>query len=704
MNDTTIGKIEIGAESLDSTTSNCVAGKLLSTMSDASRANLIVKLNKTVKTARNKAVRQGVLDEEYTEKVRVCTIAHLKTRQATVGAMVHLRRKTLFEEEGVNAIVKVGDWVQIESDYSVGICSDGGVACVTDVHCGLCPCPLVADRKMVEAVNVHYLIYGRKERNVCVKRLTVIPMPYTSSVMPLRSRKQHRKPKDVAIIDKPPQRSPIEWLQHGLETRRHERRGWLKLILIKHGLIQDNKISIWKRVIVDYKCQQACIGGMMAACTAMGTTFKDPRQHVGTPVQKFGGRFQSEKPASQAGIPKGYLTLPYLYYAYDVSRPTFQRKLKEDSLGLTDFVKPLPSVLNTKGTTVIDNVLMCGERHNPRYFFARNKSLAGDPPVDTSGIPTEWKIFTNRMVYWGSVYDDMVIKSQDVSIYERMAREHIARQPTVEEDLVEALQANVCRSYRALSKVINGWCSPATIEAWLKTHPEYQIYSKNIKPGLTPQNRCKQVAFSKHVHNRWGLPTGTKILWIHCDEKWFHALVPRNNAKACEVLGITRQSYSAHHKSHIGKVMAHCTVGYLFHSNVEEGGEGFLIGVNRCAGFKIPLRDIRYASKDPVTNNTVFKGNPIKHHKGIPYLVNCNVTGSKLGTPTEPTFPLKLLWEHCLIPSVEKLLAPGGPCHGAQVILQEDNAGPHTEGNYTSWLQSEFEKRAWRIELQAPQG
>jgi hypothetical protein len=116
VNDTTIGKIEIGAESLDSTTSNCVAGKLLSTMSDASRANLIVKLNKTVKTARNKAVRQGVLDEEYTEKVRVCTIAHLKTRQATVGAMVHLRRKTLFEEEGVNAIVKVGDWVQIESE------------------------------------------------------------------------------------------------------------------------------------------------------------------------------------------------------------------------------------------------------------------------------------------------------------------------------------------------------------------------------------------------------------------------------------------------------------------------------------------------------------------------------------------------------------------------------------------------------------
>ena len=32
--------------------------------------------------------------------------------------------------------------------------------------------------------------------------------------------------------------------------------------------------------------------------------------------------------------------------------------------------------------------------------------------------------------------------------------------------------------------------------------------------------------------------------------------------------------------------------------------------------------------------------------------------------------------------SVEKLVAPGGPCEGALVILQEDNAGPHTEANY----------------------
>jgi hypothetical protein len=68
---------------------------------------------------------------------------------------------------------------------------------------------------------------------------------------------------------------------------------------------------------------------------------------------------------------------------------------------------------------------------------------------------------------------------------------------------------------------------------------------------------------------RWGLPENTKILWVHLDEKWFHGIVPRTNAKACLELGIEKASHSAHHKKHIAKVMAHCCVGYLIEGNVE---------------------------------------------------------------------------------------------------------------------------------------
>jgi hypothetical protein len=195
--------------------------------------------------------------------------------------------------------------------------------------------------------------------------------------------------------------------------------------------------------------------------------------------------------------------------------------------------------------------------------------------------------------------------------------------------------------------------------------------------------------------------------------------------------------------------MAHCTVRYLFEDDIENGGKVFLIACNRCARFKVPLRDVMFSSRDPVTQRLTFKDNAIKHKKGVPYLVDCNVTdplfplkylwehnfipniealvapgglchgaqvifqednagphteGIKCGTATDPLFPLKYLREHNLIPNIEALVAPGGACHGAQVIFQEDNAGPHTEGIYHEWLNEQFAAGRWRVELQAPQG
>jgi hypothetical protein len=40
---------------------------------------------------------------------------------------------------------------------------------------------------------------------------------------------------------------------------------------------------------------------------------------------------------------------------------------------------------------------------------------------------------------------------------------------------------------------------------WLKEHETFRHYKKNARPMLTEGNRQKQVDFSKHVHNRWGL-------------------------------------------------------------------------------------------------------------------------------------------------------------------------------------------------------
>ena len=113
-----------------------------------------------------------------------------------------------------------------------------------------------------------------------------------------------------------------------------------------------------------------------------------------------------------------------------------------------------------------------------------------------------------------------------------MAREHDNRQPFIENELIDAIKSYSCVTYRQLSGHINHWCRHGCIAAWLHSHPTYSLYAKNIKPGLTPENQMKQVAFSRRVMQRWGLAANTKILWVHLDEKWFHGIVPRTNAKA----------------------------------------------------------------------------------------------------------------------------------------------------------------------------
>ncbi len=163
--------------------------------------------------------------------------------------------------------------------------------------------------------------------------------------------------------------------------------------------------------------------------------------------------------------------------------------------------------------------------------------------------------------------------------------------------------------------------------------------------------------------------------------------------------GIDKDMFTAHHNKKIGKIMAHATVDYCFTGSPEAGGESCLIGLHRSPAYNIAQRahtgkgEISYAKGDAIL-----------------ILVDCNVTGSDPGTPTNPKFALQtLLWEHALILALESLVAPGGRCEGAAVVHQEDNAGPHNAGphkedNYHKWLQNEFGKRGWKLELQAPQG
>ena len=145
-----------------------------------------------------------------------------------------------------------------------------------------------------------------------------------------------------------------------------------------------------------------------------------------------------------------------------------------------------------------------------------------------------------------------------------------------------------------------------------------------------------------------------------------------------------KQTFLCQHKSHITKVMGHGTVGYCFEGDPERGGKGYLIGLHRCQSFKVVQRKTREQTVNLETGKRTSKGNTVKFNRGDLVITDCNVTGSTYGTASKPKFPLMELWTTVLFLELDALVKPGGPCDGAIVVHQEDNAGPHTRHGYKS--------------------
>ncbi len=92
---------------------------------------------------------------------------------------------------------------------------------------------------IITAVDVHYLVFNTKERRVLLVRVVEIPMPYKLLEPTLRARKPStstRKDQHKAV----PNKTSLEWLKFGLESRRHERAGWLLQLLEEHNILPTN--------------------------------------------------------------------------------------------------------------------------------------------------------------------------------------------------------------------------------------------------------------------------------------------------------------------------------------------------------------------------------------------------------------------------------------------------------------------------------
>jgi hypothetical protein len=102
------------------------------------------------------------------------------------------------------------------------------------------------------------------------------------------------------------------------------------------------------------------------------------------------------------------------------------------------------------------------------------------------------------VAYWNEVYDSimaeqcsLVIKD-DMKEYERMAKEHDEKQTFIKEQLIEAIKAYNCMTYRQLAGHINNWCQHTCIMNWLHSHETYSLYAKTV--GVHPYS-CYSFAY-----------------------------------------------------------------------------------------------------------------------------------------------------------------------------------------------------------------
>jgi hypothetical protein len=104
-----------------------------------------------------------VLEVQYSALCHNAFVEHLTQKVTPVKEMQHGRRKTLIEEQGLHAKVKIGDWVLATEDMSRGMNSEGGYGCVMNGNYK----DQVGDLEpLLASVDIHGLISNKLERHV----------------------------------------------------------------------------------------------------------------------------------------------------------------------------------------------------------------------------------------------------------------------------------------------------------------------------------------------------------------------------------------------------------------------------------------------------------------------------------------------------------------------------------------------------------
>jgi hypothetical protein len=565
-----------------------------------------------------------------------------------------------------------GEPVTVALDLTPGVNSYGGTGWVTVLEDE-------TTNKKSYSVAYDENSGSRTERNVALWRLTVRDLGPVFLPTPKPKRAcTERVPLAPADLQPAKPNCLLDELAHGWK------RGW------KDGWrARDLKVNHLDRTSEEFKLV------VLADLQYLRGHLAGKPKNVHTHRSGQSGKFEKDTNRKKKGRASHPLTVQYLCEAWDIGKnqPTKWEKAFRDG-ALAKKKATFRKLLEGP-----DSVL-AQARYDMKALYIADHVVKQRTKYRTSGfggcVPPEmlagWKADAN--VAWARTATD---DTKDDWAAE--SRNRLERLPGVQGAILASLKENPSRTLRQLESLVDKIVSASTIGRWLRSRGTC-VYTERFLPLLTARQKEKHVAFAEHLRNYWGHQQ-QKFLLIHYDEKWFYGMLARSNCKHCPDLGLDKQHRKAQHKQAMNKVMAVTFVGYAFDGCFENGGHGVKLGIYRAQKAKIAAKVQRAATRDR-NGNVKYNGDTIRK-KGDPYMVDCNVTGSSTGTASDPKFALKDLFQETIFPTVAELVGTGGKYEGYLPVFQGDNAGPHVDRVFDSFVKGECGRQGWMWEPQAPQ-
>ena len=270
-------------------------------------------------------------------------------------------------------------------------------------------------------------------------------------------------------------------------------------------------------------------------------------------------------------------------------------------------------------------------------------------------------------------------------------------------DLARQLSENGRLSYQVVSH--------ETLRKTFMRNKDFEYKSTKLIPLLTKFHEKKRFDWSQNFFAFWHMSSllapSVQLCLCDQDEKWFYALVARNNIKSIPSIGVFPHKHMCGNKHHIHKIMVTCTTGFLPRFNrFELGGTAIKISFDRVGVMETAKRTSYKRTTRP--DGTFYYNKTeanISRRKGSSYFKPCEVTGSKESVGGKPKFSLMKYYAEVEIPRLDRIAQEYESVNpGSRLIIRynSDGAGPHNDLTFKRFLFAEFDRRGWLLTKQPP--